>query len=88
MFQKADLVLLTKIDLIPHLDFDVTAVQDALCRVMPGAQMLQVSARTGEGIDEWLHWLEQRRPAPSTHRTHTHHDHVHDHAEEHSHEPR
>ena len=35
MFQKADLVLLTKVDLIPHLDFDVAAVEDALARVMP-----------------------------------------------------
>jgi len=92
MFQKANLVLLTKVDLIPYLDFDVTAVQDALCRVMPDAHMLQVSARTGEGIDEWLHWLEQRRPGRSTHRTHAHHphaqDHVHNHAAERSHEPR
>lgn len=82
MFQKADLVLLTKVDLIPHLDFDVSAVQDALSRVMPEAQMLQVSARTGEGIDEWLRWLEARRPErrarPEAHHHH-HHEHGHDH---------
>ena len=63
MFQKADLVLLTKVDLIPHLDFDVDAVEDALARVLPGAPMLKVSARTGEGIDAWLTWLEERRPS-------------------------
>jgi hydrogenase nickel incorporation protein HypB len=40
MFQKADLVLLTKVDLIPHLDFDVAAVEDAVARVMPEANML------------------------------------------------
>ena len=91
MFQKADLVLLTKIDLIPHLDFDVAAVEDALRRVMPEALILQVSARTGAGIDEWLQWLEERRSAPPTHRTHAHHHHAHDHAhdpaQDHSHEP-
>jgi hydrogenase nickel incorporation protein HypB len=82
MFQKADLVLLTKVDLIPHLDYDVTAVQDALARVMPEASMLKVSAKTGEGIDEWLAWLKARQPAPVTHPPETHH---HDHPHEHPH---
>jgi len=81
MFQKADLVLLTKIDLIPHLDFDVAAVEDAVARVMPEANMLKVSAKTGEGIDTWLRWLEERRPAtverPSDGHQHEH-DHEHD----------
>ena len=82
MFQKADLVLLTKVDLIPHLDFDVDAVEDALARVLPGAPMLKVSARTGEGIDAWLTWLEERRPPRSLHRdahSHAHLDHHHEH---------
>jgi len=79
MFQKADLVLLTKVDLVPHLDFDVAAVEDALARVMPNAAMLKVSAKTGEGIPEWLSWLERRRPAKQADdRPHAHHHH-HDH---------
>ena len=45
MFQKADLVLLTKIDLIPHLDFDVAAVEDGLARVMPEAKYASRSLR-------------------------------------------
>jgi hydrogenase nickel incorporation protein HypB len=61
MFRKCDLVLLTKVDLLPHLDFDAAAAEDALARVMPGARMLRVSARTGEGIDELLEWLLARR---------------------------
>lgn len=78
MFQKADLVLLTKVDLVPHLDFDVDAVKDALARVMPEAQMLEVSAKTGDGIDAWLAWLEARRPAATGRRTpHHHHDDTH-----------
>ena len=87
MFQKADLVLLTKVDLIPHLDFDVDAVEDALARVMPGAKMLKVSAKTGEGIDAWLHWLEERRPAAVERppEAHAHHDHEHSHEHQHDH---
>ena len=78
MFQKADLVLLTKVDLIPHLDFDVVAVRDALARVMPEAKMLEVSAKTGEGIDAWLQWLEERRPAPAARQAHPHSHHHHE----------
>jgi hydrogenase nickel incorporation protein HypB len=61
MFRKADLVLLTKIDLLPHLDVQVEVLEDALARVMPRPELLRVSARTGEGIAEWLAWLEGRR---------------------------
>lgn len=90
MFQKADLVLLTKVDLIPHLDFDVDAVEDALSRVMPDAKLLRASAKTGEGIDTWLEWLEARRPAhrPGA-RSHAHPEHHHhplEYSHEHSHE--
>ena len=63
MFRKADLVLLTKVDLLPHLDLDVPAIEDALARVMPRPALLKLSARTGEGVDEWLAWLAARRQA-------------------------
>lgn len=59
MFRKADLVLLTKIDLLPHLpDVHVDAIAEALARVMPQPAMLPVSARTGQGLDRWFGWLE------------------------------
>jgi hydrogenase nickel incorporation protein HypB len=85
MFQKADLVLLTKVDLIPHLDFDLAAVEDALARVMPDARMLKVSAKTGEGIDAWLQWLEERRPEPVAEpaEPHQHHGLEHSHGQQH-----
>ena len=86
MFQNADLVLLTKIDLIPHLDFDVAAVEDALARVMPSAKMLKVSAKTGVGIEDWLAWLEERRPAPVERSAEPHHHQDHEHSHEHGHE--
>jgi hydrogenase nickel incorporation protein HypB len=62
MFREADLVLLTKVDLLPYLDVRVDAIEDALARVMPVPAMIPLSARTGEGISDWLAWLESRRP--------------------------
>jgi hydrogenase nickel incorporation protein HypB len=79
MFQKADLVLLTKTDLIPHLDFDVAAVRDALSRVMPEPNILEVSAKTGDGIDAWLAWLQAHRAARTARTTESHHHHEHPH---------
>jgi hydrogenase nickel incorporation protein HypB len=78
MFRKADLVLLTKVDLLPHLDFRVEEVLDALARVMPQPEVIRVSARTGEGVHEWISWLEGRRAAqamaaPSPGSVHHHH---------------
>jgi len=61
MFRSADLVLLTKIDLLPHLDVDLAAIEDALARTMPSPAILRVSAKTGEGVDRWLAWLAARR---------------------------
>jgi len=63
MFRKADLVLLTKVDLLPHLDFRVDDVLDALARVMPRPEVLRVSARSGDGIPGWVAWVEGRRAA-------------------------
>jgi hydrogenase nickel incorporation protein HypB len=81
MFRKADLVLLTKVDLLPHLDFDVEAVQQALSRVAPLPRMLRVSARSGEGVDAWLAWLAERRNAAASQAGpgHAHAGHRHDH---------
>jgi hydrogenase nickel incorporation protein HypB len=80
MFRKADLVLLTKVDLLPHLDFRVEAVKDALARVMPQPEVLEVSARTGEGVAGWTAWLErqgaaQARAVPVAGAHHHHHHH-------------
>jgi hydrogenase nickel incorporation protein HypB len=64
MFRGADLVLLTKIDLLPPLpDVDRGVLADALARVTPSARLLGVSARTGAGIAEWVAFFEARRVA-------------------------
>ena len=57
MFRRADLVLLTKIDLLPYLDISLASIRDALARVMPNPTAFAVSARTGEGLDQWFDWL-------------------------------
>ncbi len=92
MFQKAQLVLVTKCDLVPHLDVDLAKIEDALSRVMPEPRVLRVSARTGEGMDAWKAWLEAMRAPiaggrPPEARGHAHeHEHAHAHAHRHTHE--
>ncbi len=72
MFQAADLVLLTKCDLLPHLEVDVEQIRDGLRRVMPHPEVILLSAKTGEGIPAWVAWLEARRAALPRRDGHTH----------------
>jgi hydrogenase nickel incorporation protein HypB len=57
MFRACELVLVNKLDLLPHLDFDLDKFLYHLDAVNPGVQRLLVSAKTGEGIDGWRDWL-------------------------------
>ncbi|MBK9988264.1 MAG: hydrogenase nickel incorporation protein HypB [Betaproteobacteria bacterium] len=57
MFRAASLMLLNKIDLLPHLDFDVEAALGYARRVNPRIRVIQLSATRGEGMDEWLQFL-------------------------------
>ena len=64
MFANADLVLLTKLDLLPHLPkVDMTAIRNALGQVMPEPQIIRMSAQEGIGVDGWVSWLRERRAA-------------------------
>ena len=63
MFAAAQLMLLNKTDLLPHVDFDVERCIGYARRVNPAIEVLQVSARSGEGLDAWLDWLFARLPA-------------------------
>jgi hydrogenase nickel incorporation protein HypB len=58
MFYAADLMLLNKTDLLPHLDFDVEACIGYAKQVNPKIRVLSLSAKTGEGMDDWLQWLK------------------------------
>ncbi len=64
MFRSADLVLVNKVDLLEHLDFDLEQFLGHLDAVNPGVERILTSARTGQGVDEWCSWLE-RRGGPS-----------------------
>lgn len=59
MFRAADLMLLNKCDLLPHLDFDVGRAIDFARRVNPGIVIIQTSATSGAGMEDWLAWLER-----------------------------
>ena len=61
MFREADLVLLNKIDLLPHVDFDVARFRADALAVNPRLEVRQISARHGDGIAEWLQWLRDLR---------------------------
>jgi hydrogenase nickel incorporation protein HypB len=70
MFRKADLVVLTKMDLLPYVNVRVAAIAEALKCVMPVPRLLCVSAQTGAGLVEWLAWIDAQRqglaaPEPS-----------------------
>ena len=92
MFRKADLVLLTKVDLLPVLPkLDVQAIRDGIAQVMPANKVITFSAETGEGVDEWLAWLAARREGAlvdrvtfcgATDEGHHHHHHHHHHHDE------
>ena len=70
MFAAASLMILNKIDLLPHVQFDVQRCIDFARRVNPDIEILKLSATTGAGMDAWLNWLEHamhHQPATPTH---------------------
>jgi hydrogenase nickel incorporation protein HypB len=59
MFRAADLMLVNKIDLKPHVQFDVANAIAYARRMRPALEVIEVSATTGEGFAAWLAWLER-----------------------------
>jgi hydrogenase nickel incorporation protein HypB len=64
MFRLADLVLVSKTDLLPYVDFDRRRHAAYVKGASPNALMLHVSATAGTGMQEWYAWLRRRTPAP------------------------
>jgi hydrogenase nickel incorporation protein HypB len=60
MFRSADVVVINKIDLLPHLDFDLDLFHRNLRAVNPTVETIEVSARTGVGVEQWCAWVEDR----------------------------
>ena len=61
IFQRSDVLVISKVDLLPHFDFDVSRVEEDMQRLSPDAPVFQVSAKTGEGMDDLAGWLGERR---------------------------
>ena len=62
MFRACELILLNKIDLLPHLRFDLARCTSYLRQVNPAVRVLQVSAETGQGMPAWYDWLRAQLP--------------------------
>ncbi|MGE0887329.1 MAG: hydrogenase nickel incorporation protein HypB [Blastocatellales bacterium] len=58
IFNTADVAVITKIDLAAAVEFDLAAAHNSIQSVRPGMQVLEVSAKTGQGMDEWLRFLQ------------------------------
>jgi hydrogenase nickel incorporation protein HypB len=63
IYRRAELALITKIDLLPHVDFDVERARLHAEKVHPGLRHILVSCRSGDGMFEWQQWLAARRAA-------------------------
>jgi len=63
MFAAASVMLLNKVDLLPYLNFDVELCMASAREVNPNIKIILLSATSGEGMDEWLNWLETQRCA-------------------------
>jgi hydrogenase nickel incorporation protein HypB len=61
IFFKSELLVLTKVDLLPYVPFDITAAEDNARRVHPGMDIVRTSCTSGDGLQEWLNWIERRR---------------------------
>jgi len=63
IFAKSALMLLTKIDLLPYVPFNPELARENARRVNPQIEIIDVSSTTGDGLDQWLNWLQRRRHA-------------------------
>ncbi|AIE75741.1 MULTISPECIES: hydrogenase nickel incorporation protein HypB [unclassified Synechocystis] len=64
MFQEADCLLITKIDLVPHLDIDLEKLVANVRSMNPHVAIIPVSAKTGEGLDTWFSWVKSQIKLP------------------------
>ncbi len=57
IFVDADAVIINKMDLLPHVDFDIAAFRSSVSGLNPDAEVFQISCKTGEGVEEWCSWI-------------------------------
>ncbi len=63
LFQQADVILLTKVDLLGILEYSTQRVRDDLSRINTRAPLIELSTKSGQGFDQWLNWLRAQREA-------------------------
>jgi hydrogenase nickel incorporation protein HypB len=61
IFAKSAVCVVTKIDLVPYLDFDLNLARENAQRAHPGIDIIELSCKTGQGFEWWMDWLGQRR---------------------------
>ena len=61
MFRASDLLIINKIDLLPHLSYDIERCEQAAREVNPSIKIIRLSVKSGEGIDIWYEWLREAR---------------------------
>jgi len=66
IFIDADAVIINKMDLLPHVDFDIAAFRRSVSGLNPDAKVFQISCKTGEGIEEWCSWILDQTKANAT----------------------
>lgn len=57
MFSKVDALIINKIDVMPYFDFDMAKVREYVTKLNKNVKIFPISAKTGEGVDEWANWL-------------------------------
>ena len=60
MFREAQVCILNKIDLLPHLDFSLEEARENALQINPQLKFIETSCKTGEGLDEWTDWLKSK----------------------------
>lgn len=61
IFFKSELLVLTKVDLLPYVPFNISVAEENARCVHPGMEIVRVSSMSGDGLREWLNWIEHRR---------------------------
>ena len=61
IFFKSELLVLTKVDLLPYVPFNITAAEENARRVHPGMEIVRVSSTAGDGLREWMNWIARQR---------------------------
>jgi hydrogenase nickel incorporation protein HypB len=60
MFHESSVLLINKIDLLPHVDCSVEKIREDALKINPGLSIFEISCKTGEGLEDWYNWVRER----------------------------